>query len=84
MSSQLRAIAMPNEPWAQMVYTGPTAGSHREQTNEERLLCSLADENTALNQLLRFVWDVNKPDLDEDVRKAIRNYYDEKYKGEER
>jgi hypothetical protein len=43
----------------------------------------LEAENLRLNQLLRFVWDVNKPHLDEDVRKAIRNYYDEKM-GEER
>jgi len=36
----------------------------------------LKAEKLRLNQLLKLVWDVNKPDLDERVRVAIRDYYD--------
>jgi len=35
----------------------------------------LEDENLRLSQLLKLVWDVNKPDLDEFVRGAIKEYY---------
>ena len=37
----------------------------------------LADESVELKKLLKLVWDVNKPGLDQHVQDRIRKYYDE-------
>ena len=39
----------PSLEWGLTVYTGPTTGAERQQTENERLLCALADTLKACN-----------------------------------